>query len=454
MKIVIAGCGKIGSAVLKNLVAEGHDVTAIDPSEEVIGYLTDIHDVMGVCGSATDYEILSEAGVDSADLFFAATGSDELNMLSCYISKKMGAAHTIARIRNPEYNSPSFAFMKQNLGLSMSVNPELLAAQELNNILRLPSAANIETFCQNSFEMVELRLKQDSSLDGVRLMDLRDKYKAKFLIGAVQRGDEVYIPDGNFVLRSGDRIGLTASPIEMLRLLKSLGALQKRAKDIMIFGGSKIAFYLAKMLLSSGNTVKIVEKDPQLCQLLSDELGGDVILINGDGTHQELLQEEGLASQDAFVALTGLDEQNILISCYAASQNVPKVITKVNREELFDMAERLGLETIISPKHAVTNILVRYARALENSVGSSVETLYKLMDDKVEALEFIVKQDENKVTGKTLREMKLKSNILIAGIIRDRKSIIPTGDDMILADDRVVVLAANQRLQDLSDILK
>lgn len=454
MKIVIAGCGKIGSAVLTNLVAEGHDVVALDTSEAVIEHLSNIHDVMAVCGSCTDYEALQEAGVANAELYFASAGSDELNMLSCHIAKKMGAAHTIARIRNPEYNGSSFEFMKSSLGISMSVNPELLAAKELNNILRLPSAANIETFCQNSFEMVELRLKDDSQLDGTRLMDLRGKYKAKFLVGAVQRGDEVYIPDGNFVLKAGDRIGLTASPIEMIRVLRSIGALQKRAKDVMIFGAGRIAFYLSKMLLNGGHTVKIIEKDPQLCQFFSDELGGDIILINGDGAHQELLQEEGLAEQDAFVALTGIDEQNILISCYASTQNVPKVIAKVNREELVDMAERLGLETIISPKHIVANILVQYARALENSMGSGVETLYKLMDDKVEALEFTVKPDAAKLVNITLRDLKLKPNILLAGIIRDRKTIIPAGDDVLLPDDRVVVLAANQRLQDLSDILK
>ena len=451
---MIAGCGKIGSAVLTNLVAEGHDVIAIDTSDAVIQHLANIYDVMGVCGSCTDSESLQEADVGNAELFFASAGSDELNMLSCFIAKKMGAAHTIARIRNPEYSGDSFAFMKDSLGLSMSVNPDLLAAKELYNILRLPSAANIETFCQDSFEMVELHLKDNSQLDGVRLMDLRDKYKAKFLVGAVQRGEEVYIPDGNFVLKSGDRVGLTASPIEMLRILRSVGVLQKRAKDVMIFGASRIAFYLSKMLLSSGHTVKIIEKDPQMCQFFSDELGGDVILINGDGASQELLQEEGLNDQDAFVALTGIDEQNILISCFASTQNVPKVIAKVNREELEDMAERIGLETIISPKHIVANILVQYARALENSMGSGVETLYKLMDDKVEALEFTVKPDAFKLVNVTLRDMKLKSNILIAGIIRDRKIIIPAGDDVLLPDDRVVVLAANQRLQDLSDILK
>lgn len=454
MKIVIAGCGKIGTAVLANLVAEGHSVVIIDNNDSVISYLTNIYDVMGVCGSCTDSDTLTEAEMQDTDLFFAATGSDELNMLSCYIAKKMGAEHTIARIRNPEYNGESFDFIKQNLELSMSVNPELLAAKELHNILKLPSAANIETFSQDRLEMVELRLKSDSELDGKLLMDLREKYKAKFLIGAVQRGDEVYIPDGNFMLKSGDRIGLTASPYEMIRFLRELHVLQKRAKDVMIFGGSRIAFYLAKMLLGGGNSVKIIEKDADTCQFLSEELGSEAILINGDGAHHELLQEEGLASQDAFVALTGIDEQNILISCYAATQNVPKVIAKVNSEELADMAERLGLDTVISPKHTVANILVQYARALENSKDSKVETLYKLMDDKVEALEFTVQKEAAKITGIPLRDMKLKPNTLIAGIIRERKTIIPSGNDTIEPGDCVVVLAANQRIQDLSDILR
>lgn len=454
MKIVIAGCGKIGTAVLKNLVAEGHDLVVIDSNDSVISSLTNIYDIMSVCGSATDYGTLAEANVQEADLFFAATGQDELNMLSCFTAKKMGCAHTIARIRNPEYNATSFEFMKEHLGLSISVNPEYLAARELYDILRVPSAVNIETFGQQRFEMIEILLKHDSPLNGMRLIDLRNEYKAKVLVGAVQRGDKVYIPDGNFVLNAGDRIGLTAAPIEMLRFLKSIGILQKKAKNVMIFGGSRVAFYLAKMLLAGGHSVKIIEKDAALCQYFSDELGDKVFMINGDGTHHELLLEEGLTEQDAFVSLTGIDEENILISCYAASQNVPKVITKVNRDELVDMAEHLGLESIITPKHSIANILVRYARALENSVGSGVETLYRLMDDQVEALEFIISQGAAKLTNITLREMKIKPNILIAGIIREGKSFIPAGDDMLLSNDRVVVLAANQRLQDLSDILK
>lgn len=454
MRIVIAGCGKIGTAALINLVAEGHDVIAIDNDDAVISFLNDIHDVMGVCGSATDYRILSEANVKTAELFFAATGSDELNMLSCFIAKKMGAAHTIARIRNPEYNHSTFNFVKENLGLARAVNPEQLTANELENVLALPSAVNIETFCRNAFEMVELLLKSDSPACGVKIMDIRNSGKINFLVGAVQRGDKVFIPDGNFVLQAGDRIGLTAARDQMLSALKIFGVETKTVKNVMIFGGSKIAFYLAKKLLSSGHSVKVIEKDPQVCQYFSDELGGNAMIINGDGTHQELLQEEGLNAQDAFVSLTGIDEQNILISCFAASQNVKKVIAKVNREELVDMAERLGLETIVSPKHTVANQIVQYARALENSLGSSVETLYKLMDDQVEALEFIVKEDADSIIGTTLREMKLKPNILLAGIIRGQKTIIPSGNDMILAEDRVVVLAANQRLQDLSDILK
>lgn len=454
MKIVIAGCGKIGTAVMKNLVAEGHDVVVIDNDDSVISYLTDIHDVMGVCGSVTDYDTLTEAGVKQAELFFAATGQDELNMLSCFIAKKMDCPHTIARIRNPEYNATSFEFMKEHLGLSMSVNPEYLAARELYDILRLPSAVNIETFGQQRFEMIEILLKQDSPLNGMRLIDLRSQYKAKVLVGAVQRGEKVYIPDGNFILKAGDRIGLTAAPIELLRFLKSIGILQKKAKNVMIYGGSRIAFYLSKMLSGSGHSVKILDKDFSLCQYFGETLGDKVFMIKADGTHHEVLLEEGLTEQDAFVSLTGIDEENILISCYAASQDVPKVITKINSDELVYMAKHLGLESIITPKHSVANILVRYARALENSVGSGVETLYRLMDDQVEALEFAVKKDAAKLSNVTLREMKLKPNILIAGIIRNGKPFIPTGDDVMLPGDSVIVLAVNHRLQDLSDILK
>jgi len=452
MKIVVVGCGKIGSEILASLADEGHDVIAIDNNPDVIAEITNIYDVIGVCGNGTDCEILEEASVKDAELVIAATGSDEFNMLSCFLAKRMGAQKTIARIRNPEYNDQSLDFMRKQLDISLAINPELLAAHELFNILKLPSAVKIETFSGRNFEMVEIRLKPDSVLDGMKVMDIRAKFNARFLICAVQRGEQAYIPDGNFILRSGDRIGLTATPAEITRLLKGLRVMQKKAKSIMIMGGGRIAYYLAKKLTAAGIATTIIERDKYLCEILCEALPRAVV-INGDGAEQELLLEEGLNSVDAFVSLTGMDEENILVSAFAQSQSVPKVIAKVNREELIPMAEHLGLDCIITPKKMVCDIIVQYARALENSVGSSMETLYKLMDDKVEALEFKVKPDFPQLNV-CFKDLVTKPNTLIAGIMRDRKIIIPSGDDMLLAGDKVVVFAANQRINTLSDILK
>ena len=452
MNILVIGCGKIGSTIIASLVSEGHDVTALDNNPKTIENITNIYDVIGVCGNGADSDVLNEAGVKKAQLVVAATGSDELNMLSCFIAKRMGAKYTVARIRNPEYNDKSLAYMRQQLDISLAINPERVAAHELYNILKFPSAAKIETFSNRNFEMIELRLKDDSVLDGMRLIDMRSKFKAKFLICAVQRGDEAYIPDGNFILKSRDKICLTASPSEMTKLLKDLGILQKKARNIMILGGSRTGYYLAKKLTTAGIPVKIIEKDAKICEELCEVLPKATI-INGDGAEQELLLEEGLHSLDAFVTLTGIDEENILLSSFAASHNVPKVIAKVNRDELIPLAEYWGLDTVVSPKKLISDIIVRYARALEDSADSSVEALYKLMDDKVEALEFIVKPDF-KMLNITFKELKTKKNTLIAGIFRDRKTIIPTGEDILLAGDKVIVLAANQRIGKLSDILQ
>lgn len=451
MKIVVEGCGKIGTTILQSLLKEGHDLVAIDNNPAVVEEITNIYDAIGVCGNGADSDTLSEAGIEKADIFVAVTDSDELNMLSCFIAKRMGAKHTVARIRNPEYNDQSLSFMRQQLDLTMSINPELLAAQELFHILKLPAATKIETFSRRNFEMIELHLKPDSPLDGVRLMDLRKKYKANFLICVVQRGEDVYIPDGNFELRSGDKIGLTATPAEIHRLLKMMGTLQKQARNVMILGASRTAYYLGKMLTSAGNAVKVVEKDLKRCTEFCEALP-EAVVIQGDGALQELLYEEGIRSADAFVALTGMDEENILISFYAMSQNVPKVISKVNRDELTLMAEKLGLDCIVSPQRIIADVLVRYARALQNSVGSKVETLYNLMDGKAEALEFTVSA-EFPAQNIPLKDMKLKPNILIGGIIRGRKPLIPTGNDVILAGDQVVVIARGHRLSDLSDII-
>lgn len=453
MKIMIAGCGKIGTTIIESLVTEGHSVIAVDNDPAVISEITNIHDVMGVCGNGADCETLEAGGVSSVNLFVAVTGSDEFNMLSCFMAKKMGAQHTIARIRNPEYNDHSLGFMRQMLDISMPINPELLAAHELYNLLKFPSAVKIETFSQRNFEMIEMRLADNSPLDGMSLLELREKYDAKVLICAVRRGDEVTIPSGSFVLRAGDRLGLTAAPAEIQKFMKIIGALRRQARSVMILGGSMTAHYLAKRLTAAGTDVKIIERDPEICERLAADLPRAVVIC-GDGARQELLLEEGLASHDAFVSLTGMDEENILISYFAATQNVPVVITKINRNEMMPLAGHLGLEYVVSPKKTVADVLVRYARALQNSIGSSVETLYKLMDGKVEALEFKV-SDGLPLLGIPLKELKpkMKPGILIAGIIRDRKTIIPAGDDKILSGDRVIVIAAGRMLGSLSDIL-
>ncbi|MGN1006394.1 MAG: Trk system potassium transporter TrkA [Aristaeellaceae bacterium] len=451
MNIIIVGCGKIGTTILSSLLAEGHDIVAVDSNPDVISEISNIYDSMYVCGSGTDCDTLTEAGVEHTELFVAVTGSDELNMLSCFIAKKMGAKHTIARIRNPEYNYKSLGFLRQQLDLSTSINPDLLAAEELFQVLKLPSAVKVEYFSHRNFELLELRLKENSPLCGARLSELRKRYEAKFLICVVQRGEEVYIPDGSFQLQAGDRIGLTAAPSEVQKLLKMMGILQKQARDVMILGASRMGYYLARMLLASGTNVKIIDRDHQRCQEISEKLPGAVVIC-GDGAQQELLLEEGIRSMDAFISLTGMDEENILISFFASSQGVPKVISKVNRDELRFIAEKLGLDTLISSRSVSSNVLSRYARALQNSLGSNVETLYKLMDGKAEALEFRVQADFP-MTNVPLKDMRLKSGILVAGIIRNRKTLIPSGVDVILPGDRVIVLSAASGMHDLSDIL-
>ena len=449
MKITLVGCGKIGCTVINALLTEGHEIVAIDNDPDVISDITNIYDVMTVCGSGTDSDVLLEAG--NANLLIAVTGSDEFNMLTCFIAKRLGIKHTIARIRKPEYNDKSLSFLKKELGLSMAINPERLVSREMFNILKLPSAIKVEEFSRGNFEMVELILKENSPLDGVSLIDLKKKHPDNFLVCAVQRGDKLYIPDGNFVLKSGDKIGITSSSVEIQRLLRKLGILQKQARDVMILGATRTSYYLSKLLLAAGNSVKIIDADRERCKEFSDSLPGAVI-INGDPARQELLLEEGIGNVDAVVALTGMDEENILLSYFAAMQNVPKVIAKVNRNEFLPTAERLGIDSVASQIRTVGDVTVRYARALENSMGSKVETLYKLMNGNAEALEFAV-NGESKIIKIPFKELPTKSNILIAGIIRGRKTIIPSGDDMIMPGDRVVVISGGGRLNDLSDIV-
>ena len=452
MKIIIVGCGKIGKSLLKSLVREGHEIVVLDNDPAVIGSVSEVYDVMGIVGSGTSVSALGRAGAQAAQLFIGATGNDEINMLSCFLAGRMGASHTVARIGSHRVGGDSLEFIKRQLEINMVINPDLLTAQTMYNILKFPSAVKSETFTRRRFEMAELTVKPDSVLNGAVLSQLRAKLGFSFLVCSVLRGKKAYIPKGDFVLNEGDRIGLLAAPDDMQKVLRSIGMLQKTAKNVLILGGSRTAVYLAKELARNGSSVKIIEKKRERCDELCAELPRSVNVVCGDGTRHALLSEEGLDRTDAFVSLTGMDEENILSSYYALDRHVPKIITKANQDGFGDIGEKLGLDCVISPRRITADIVTQYARALNNSLGSKIETLYSLMNGTVEALEFAVSGDFEYLNV-PLCEMSLKSDILLAGIIRGSSTIIPSGNDVIMSGDKVIVIAANRKLCDLSDIM-
>lgn len=453
MRVIVVGCGKVGKAILESMSGENHDIVAIDNDERVIRNVTNTFDVMAVCGNATSRELLVEAGVSKADLFIAVTQSDEVNMLSCFLAKRMGARQTVARIRESEYNDDGLAFLTKQLDLSMALNPELLTAETLFDMLKLPSAVNVDTFAGKKIQILGLNLKRTSALVGTMLSELRKKCPVKVLVCAVKRGNETVIPNGMFRLMPGDRVALMVKKNDAYKFLNSLDLVQKTTRDVIILGGSSTAYYLSKILVANKYSVKIIEKDEARCNEIAEKVAPGTTIICGNGMNQDLLWEEGILSTDAFVPLTDKDEENILISFYALGQGVPKVIAKINQPSLSKMAERLGLDCMVSPQKIVADVLTRYARALNNSLQSKMETLYSLMDGDVEASEFVVLSD-CKLIGIPLKDLTLKENMLIAGIIRGKESIIPSGDDEILEGDRVIVIAAKSRIYDLSDVLR
>lgn len=451
MNIVIIGDGKVGSTLSSQLQKEGHDIVVIDNNQNALKNLINTQDVMCVEGNGALYAVQEEAGVAHADLVIACTSMDELNMLCCLLAKKAGAKKTIARIRDPQYDR-QLNEMKEDLGLSMGINPELAAATELSRMMLFPSAAKIELFAKGKVELVEFKLNAQSVLDGMSLSEMYKKYKAKVLVCAVQREDEIYIPDGDFRLRSGDRINLTASHENLEKFFKALGLLKNQSKTAMIVGGGRIAYYLTIALQKLGIKVKIIEKDYQRCMDLS-ELLPKAIVIHGDGTNQDLLKEEGLEHVDAFAALTGIDEENIIMAMFASNLKIPKVTAKINRGSYAGLADMLGLDSFVSPKDITANHIVSYVRAMQNSFGSNnIESLYLLMDNQVEASEFIVRE-EGPYTGVPLKALKLKKNILIASIVRRRIPIIPGGNDKIEVGDSVIVVSRNHSFKDLKEII-
>lgn len=452
MKVVIIGDGKVGSTITRQLSGEGHDIIVIDSNNSVLTNATNTMDIISVEGNGASIAVQKRAGVDDADLLIAATSADEVNMLSCLVGKKLGVANTIARVRNPEYFE-QINMLKDDLGLSMAVNPEFAAATEISRLLRFPSALKMELFARGRVELVEIKIAPHSVLNGMPLWAIYKEFQVKVLVCAVQREGKVYIPNGEFILQAGDKINLTAPHLEITKFFRTIGIFRTGVKSVMIIGGGRVAYYLAKELIALHTRVKIIEKDYKRCEMLCEMLP-EAIIIHGDGTDKELLQEEGLEKTDALVCLTGMDEENIVVSLYAKARKVSKVIAKINKISFDEILDNLDIDGFISPKTIAANNIVRYVRAMQNSVGSSnVETLHKLINEQIEALEFKVRE-KSPVVGIPLKDLKTKDELLVATIIRGSRVIIPGGNDSIEIGDNVIIITTNKKLMDLKDILK
>ncbi|GAB6956357.1 Trk system potassium transporter TrkA [Mediterraneibacter glycyrrhizinilyticus] len=453
MKIVIIGDGKVGYMLAKKLSEEDYDIVLIDSNEKKLGEAMNRLDVFCVTGEGGSVEVQKSAGVPEADLVIACTSTDECNMLSCLIARRLGARHTIARVRNPIYFK-QIDILKEDLHLSMAVNPEMTVAGEISRLLLVPSASKVETFVKGRVELIEFPVIGDSSLVGMSLAQMYAKYQIKVLVCAVERESNVFIPDGEYVMQAGDRLHMTASHAEINDFFKTLGhkKAQTKIKRVLICGGGRVSYYLATRLCNMGMQVKIIEKDSEKCENLCEILP-KVTIINGDASDHDLLIEEGIGETDAFIALTGMDEENIIMALFAQSQQVPKVIVKINEERRARMVEDFGLDSVVSAKTATADAILSYVRARRNSQGSAnVETMYQLVDGKVEALEFAIKA-KTRYTDIPLKELSLKSNNLIACIVRNRKIIYPSGDDCIRVGDNVIVVTMEKQIQDIEEIL-
>jgi len=453
VRIVIIGAGKIGSTLALQLSKEDHDITIIDTDPDTVERAVDSMDINGVVGNGASYNVQVEAGVGKADLMIAVTDSDELNILSCLVAIKSGAQHTIARVRSPEYSN-QLVFFKQELGLSMIVNPEFESALEIFRILRFPSAIKLDVFAKGKVEMAEVLIPQGSPLDGVSLEDLTATFGVRVLICAVSRGEEVHIPNGKFVLKSGDKIHVTAPHNAIAEFLKATGIYKEKIRSVMIIGGGRIGYYLAQLLSETNIKVKIVEIDEKRCVELSQNLP-KARIICGDGTDQMLLIEEGIESCDALISLTGIDEENIILSMYGSQIKLDKVVPKVNNTNILGMLNMIGIESVVSPKNITAERIIRYVRAMTNSEGTTFNTLYKIVNDRAEALEFTIADESFPFLGIPIKELKPIYGTIIACIIRNGKIRFPSGGDTIERGDTIIIVAsADKPIKGLNDVFQ
>ena len=450
MNIIIAGNGKVGMTLARLLSAEGHDLTMIDQNNQVLESTVEQYDVMAVQGNCASMPVLLQAGVETADLLICATNADEINLLCCMTAHGINPRiHTIARIRNPEYTDQIYK-MRQTFNLSLTVNPENESAMEIARMLKYPGFLRRDTFAKGRTEIVELRVDKNSPLKDVSLIDMYKIVKCKVLVCAVLRSGEAMAPSGSFVLREGDRIFVTAPSANLTVLLKNLGIITKRIRRCMLCGGDRISHYLVKLLAKEGISVDIIEKNPNRCRDLAAALP-EADVIQGDCSDQRFLESEGLADCDALVTLTGIDEMNMIISLYGASQGVSKVITKLGRNENVQLADGLNLGSVICPRELCSNNIVRYVRAMGRQTGAAI-TVHAIADGKAEAVEFPV-DEHTENCGKPLKELKLKPNVLVVSINRGPHTEIPNGDSSFRRGDTVVVVTSGRgKLHELNDI--
>lgn len=450
LKIIIVGCGKVGTTLVERLSKENHDITVVDIDPQIVQRVAGTYDVMGIPGNGASYSVQIDAGIENADLIIAVTESDELNLLCCTIAKKVGDCAAIARVRNPDY-SAELSYLREQLGISLIINPELETASEIARLLRLPTALEINAFAKGHAEIVKFRIPEGNILHEMKIASLGE-LKCDLLICAVEREGNLVIPDGSFVLRAMDTVSFLATPINTQNFFKKINVETHQVRNCTIIGGGKTSYYLAKQLLETNINVKLFEMDQKRCDELSALLPR-ALIIHGDGSDEALLREEGIEDAEAFVPLTGLDEENILLTLFAKSCSNTKVITKINRSTFNDIINNMDLGSIMYPRYMTTEKIIGYVRAMQNSIGSNIETLYHMFDNRAEAIEFKVEKD-CPVIGKPLMELPLKNELLIACLSRKGKIIIPRGADTIQAGDRVIIVTAHTGFHDIVDILR
>ena len=451
MKIIVIGGGQVGSTLVGQLSQENHDITLVDTDMQKVRKLTGEYDVMGVCGSGISVETLEEAGVRESDIIIAVTESDEVNLLCSVMAKKISKAHTIARVRNPVLSGET-EFIRKQLGISMIINPDLATAREICQLIKYPSAMSIDNFAGGLVHLVKLRLRKDCVLDGLQIKDITAKTGCEMLVCAVERGENVIIPYGSTCLMAGDNISVIVDKSKIKDIFKKLGYEHRDVKNVMIIGGKRIGYYTASALDKDGFSVKIIEQDRERCEEL-DELLPNVCIINGDGTDKQLLSSEGIRNSDAFIAATGIDEENVFLTMFAREMSDAKCVSKVDRLAFDNILDKLDIDSVVYPNFITADYIMQYVRSIQNFAGNSVATLYRLIGNKVEALEFNV-HENSPVIDKPLRELKLKKDLLICSITRDGKVIVPGGNDCIEKGDSVVIVTLRTGLSDIRDILR